>query len=253
MEEHQVKTSTTKRYLYSFSGIFFIILVWFIVSTIQKDDLIFPSLKQILSSIINILSDVDCLKYIGLDIIRIIIAIIVSFIVSIIVVFFYIRFKNSYHFIKPLLVFFKTIPVVGISIFIWLLVGGTSVPVITTILVTIPVIIQGLVGSLDEMDENLVNELKMVNINYLVAFFKVYLPYLVPYILISFFQTFGLGLKVMVTSEYLSQTKNSIGKALYNAQSNIAIDDILAWSIIIIVFVGVCEIIIKKLTKKLDY
>ena len=118
---------------------------------------------------------------------------------------------------------------------------------------TIPGIIQGLVGSLDEMDENLVNELKMVNINYLVAFFKVYLPYLVPYILISFFQTFGLGLKVMVTSEYLSQTKNSIGKALYNAKSNIAIDDILAWSIIIIVFVGVCEIIIKKLTKKLDY
>ena len=172
MEEHQVKTSTTKRYLYSFSGIFFIILVWFIVSTIQKDDLIFPSLTQISSSIINILSDVECLKYIGLDIIRIMIAIIVSFIVSIIVVFFYIRFKNSYHFIKPLLVFFKTIPVVGISIFIWLLVGGTSVPVITTILVTIPVIIQGLVGSLDEMDENLVNELKMVNINYLVAFFQ---------------------------------------------------------------------------------
>ena len=65
-----MKTSTTKRYLYSFSGIFFIILVWFIVSTIQKDDLIFPSLQQISSSIINIWSDVECLKYIGLDIIR---------------------------------------------------------------------------------------------------------------------------------------------------------------------------------------
>ena len=83
MEEHQVKTSTTKKYLYSFSGIFFIILVWFIVSTIQQDDLIFPSLKQISSSIINILSDIDCLKYIGLDIIRIIIAIIVSGTISV--------------------------------------------------------------------------------------------------------------------------------------------------------------------------
>lgn len=248
-----MKTSTTKRYIYSLSGIFFIILGWFIVSTIAENDLIFPSLKQISSSIIDILTDKDSLKYIGLDIIRIMISIVVSFVVSIVIVFFYIRFKNSYHFIKPLLVFLKTIPVVGISIFIWLLVGGASVPVITTILVTIPVIIQGLIGSIDEMDENLVNELKMVNTNYFISFFKVYLPYLVPYILISFFQTFGLGLKVMVTSEYLSQTKNSIGKALYNAQSNIAIDDILAWSIIIIVFVGVCEIIIKKLTKKLDY
>ena len=57
----------------------------------------------------------------------------------------------------------------------------------------------------------------------------------------------------MVTSEYLSQTNNSIGKALYNAQSNIALDVILAWSIIIIVFVGICETIIKKISKNLEY
>jgi ABC-type nitrate/sulfonate/bicarbonate transport system permease component len=75
----------------------------------------------------------------------------------------------------------------------------------------------------------------------------------VPYLFISFFQTFGLGLKVMVTSEYLSQTKNSIGKALYNAQSNIALDEILAWSIIIVIFVGISDIIIKRLSKTLEY
>lgn len=242
-----------KSYLYSISGILLLVLSWIIISTLANDSLIFPQIDQIVKAILNIFSKVENLKYILLDVIRIIFSIAISFIVSIVVVFFYIRFKNSYHFLKPILIFFKTIPVVAISIFIWLLVGGKSVPIITTILVTIPVIIQGLVGAINSMDKNLVDELKMVNNNHFIAFFKVYLPYLLPYIFISFFQTFGLGLKVMVTSEYLSQTNNSIGKALYNAQSNIALDVILAWSIIIIVFVGICETIIKKISKNLEY
>ncbi|MBQ8293108.1 MAG: ABC transporter permease subunit [Bacilli bacterium] len=242
-----------KSYIYSGTGILVLVLGWIIVSTVADNSLIFPTVNQIFEAIVNIFGKTDNLKYILFDILRIVFSILVSFLVSIIVVFIYIRFKNSYHFLKPILVFFKTIPVVAISIFIWLLVGGKSVPIITTVLVTIPVIIQGLIGAINSMDRNLVDELKMVNNNHFVAFFHVYLPYLLPYIFITFFQTFGLGLKVMVTSEYLSQTNNSIGKALYNAQSNIALDVILAWSIIIIVFVGLCEMVMKKISKGLEY
>ncbi len=242
-----------KSFIYSGTGIFVLVLTWLIISTLADNSLIFPSLGQILKAICDIFGKSENLKYIGFDIIRIIFSILVSFIVSIGVVYIYIRFKNSYSFLKPILVFLKTIPIVAISIFIWLLVGGKNVPIITTILVTIPVIIQGLVGAINSMDKNLLDELKLVNNNHFIAFFQVYLPYLVPYILISFFQTFGLGLKVMVTSEYLSQTNNSIGKALYNAQSTIDLDVILAWSILIVIFVGFCEAIIKKISKRLEY
>ncbi len=254
MEANLVKNSTlNKHLLFSMTGILVLILGWIILSTIKNDDLIFPKIDQIASSIINIFRKTENLKYILYDIIRIMFSIIVSFVAALIVVFIYIRFKNSFYFLKPILTFFKTIPVVAISIFIWLLIGGKNVPIITTILVTIPVIIGGLVGAIDNMDRALVDELKMVNNNHFISFFYVYLPYLLPYLFISFFQTFGLGLKVMVTSEYLSQTNNSIGKALYNSQSNIALDEILAWSIIIIVFVGICEVIIKRISKTIEY
>ena len=249
-----MKRSTwNKPFLFSITGILVLILGWIIVSTLANNDLIFPKIDQIAGAIFDIFRKGENLKYIVFDIMRIIFSIIVSFVVAVIVVFFYIRFKSSYYFLKPILVFFKTIPVIAVSVFIWLLVGGKNVPIITTILVTIPVIIGGLVGAIDNMDKSLVDELKMVNNNYMKSFFYVYLPYLVPYLFIAFFQTFGLGLKVMVTSEYLSQTKNSIGKALYNAQSNIAIDEILAWSIIIVIFVGISELLIKKISKSLEY
>ena len=249
-----MKRSTwNKPFLFSITGVLVLILGWIIISTLANNDLIFPKIDQIASAIFDIFRKVENLKYIAYDVIRIIFSIIISFVIAILTVFVYIKFKNSYHFLKPILIFFKTIPVIAISVFIWLLVGGKSVPIITTILVTVPVIIGGLVGAIDSMDQNLVDELKMVNNNHFISFFNIYLPYLLPYIFISFFQTFGLGLKVMVTSEYLSQTKNSIGKALYNAQSNIALDEILAWSIIIVIFVGICEGIIKRISKNLTY
>lgn len=249
-----MKRSTwNKPFLFSITGVLVLILGWIIISTLANNDLIFPKIDQIASAIFDIFRKVENLKYIAYDVIRIIFSIIISFVIAILTVFVYIKFKNSYHFLKPILIFFKTIPVIAISVFIWLLVGGKSVPIITTILVTVPVIIGGLVGAIDSMDQNLVDELKMVNNNHFIVFFNIYLPYLLPYIFIAFFQTFGLGLKVMVTSEYLSQTKNSIGKALYNAQSNIALDEILAWSIIIVIFVGICEGIIKRISKNLTY
>ena len=249
-----MKHSTwNKPFLFSITGVLVLILGWIIISTLANNDLIFPKIDQIASAIFDIFRKGENLKYIAYDVIRIIFSIIISFVIAILTVFVYIKFKNSYHFLKPILIFFKTIPVIAISVFIWLLVGGKSVPIITTILVTVPVIIGGLVGAIDSMDQNLVDELKMVNNNHFIAFFNIYLPYLLPYIFIAFFQTFGLGLKVMVTSEYLSQTKNSIGKALYNAQSNIALDEILAWSIIIVIFVGICEEIIKRISKNLTY
>ncbi len=254
MKQNLVKSSIwNKGYIYSTSCIFLLILTWIIISTITNNDLIFPSFVKIIKAIGDILTKMVSLKYILYDFIRIIYSVTISFLVSIVVVFVYIKFRHSYSFLKPLLVFLKTIPVVAVSIFIWLLVGGGQVPIITTILVIVPVIIQALVSAIDNMDRNLVDELRMVNNNHLVSFFQVYLPYLLPYLVMSFFQTFGLGLKVMVTSEYLSQINNSIGKALYNAQSAIQIDVILAWSVIIVCIVVACEQIMKKISKNIDY
>jgi ABC-type nitrate/sulfonate/bicarbonate transport system permease component len=145
------------------TGILVLILGWIILSTIKNNDLIFPKIDQIASSIIDIFSKTENLKYILYDIIRIMFSIIVSFVAALLVVFVYIRFKNSFYFLKPILTFFKTIPVVAISIFIWLLIGGKNVPIITTILVTIPVIIGGLVGAIDNANLITFNKTDGVN------------------------------------------------------------------------------------------
>ena len=99
------------------------------------------------------------------------------------------------------------------------------------------------------MDSVLLDDLKMLNISKFQTITKVYIP-LAPFVLMTFMQAFGLSFKVMITSEYICQTNSSIGKTLYNARSNLDMDELLAWSIIIVLAVVAVEALFKFINKR---
>jgi ABC-type nitrate/sulfonate/bicarbonate transport system permease component len=59
----------------------------------------------------------------------------------------------------------------------------------------------------------------------------------------------GLGIKVLVMAEYLSQTQNSIGNELYLAKTNIEFSEVFAWSFILIIIALFFELIINHYRK----
>ena len=82
---------------------------------------------------------------------------------------------------------------------------------------------------------------------------KVHLPITFPSILTALIQSIGLGLKVLVMAEYLSQPKYSIGNEfVYYKDISLQMEYLYAWSIILIVFVLIMEILISYISKKKD-
>jgi ABC-type nitrate/sulfonate/bicarbonate transport system permease component len=61
----------------------------------------------------------------------------------------------------------------------------------------------------------------------------------------SLLQSLGLGIKVLVMSEYLAQTQQSIGNELYMAKTNIEFSEVFAWSFILITIALLFELIIN--------
>ena len=88
------------------------------------------------------------------------------------------------------------------------------------------------------------------NYNIWKKIFQVYLPILLPNIITLVLQTFGLGFKVMVMGEYLSQTPISIGKELYNAKSYLEMDLLIAWTIVIVVITSIVEFFVNLFNNK---
>ena len=48
-----MKTSSTKKYIYSILGLFLVFFIWVIISTIKNDDYLFPSFYSIGKGLIN--------------------------------------------------------------------------------------------------------------------------------------------------------------------------------------------------------
>ena len=57
----------------------------------------------------------------------------------------------------------------------------------------------------------------------------------------------------MVMGEYFSQTPMSVGKALYNAQSFLDMDVVIAWTIMIVIITGVVEFFVNLFKEKYNY
>lgn len=229
--------------------IFIIFIGWIILSDVKNNQLIFPGVKQIFLKFENIFTSAG-LKAFGFSLYRLLISIAFSFLVSFLVMLLYIVKKWTFGFFSPIVKIMRSVPFVSFSIFVLLIFGNKSSPYIIATLVIMPIVIDGLKSGIDSIDKNLTDDLALLDIGIWKKIFQVYLPILLPNIITLVLQTFGLGFKVMVMGEYLSQTPISIGKELYNAKSYLEMDLLIAWTIVIVVITSIVEFFVNLFNNK---
>jgi len=91
----------------------------------------------------------------------------------------------------------------------------------------------------------------MVGSNNLYAIFKVYIPMIRPFIFMGLIQSMGLGIKVMVMAELISQTRYSIGNQIYLQKINLNMASLFAWTFVLVIIVVIIELFINHIKKKM--
>ena len=243
-----MKASITKNKILSItfatSSILLLLLFWIILTNIYNNSLIFPSIGQIFTSMKEILSSISSLKAIGMTILRSIICLLITSL--------YVAYPLSVNFFKPLIRIMRSVPLAILSIFIFILIGSKKGPYVITILMTLPVVFEGLILGVNEIPEGITDELKMLNVKTSQKIIDIYIPMMKPYIIMSIVQALGMSFKVLIMGEYICQTKNSIGKELYNIKIDLDMASLLAYGILIVIIVFVLEIVVNKLKEKLN-
>ena len=106
---------------------------------------------------------------------------------------------------------------------------------------------------MENINKEILDEVKLTSSNNLKVLFKVHLPIIFPTILTAIIQSIGLGLKVLVMAEYISQPDYSIGNEfVYYKDIAMEMEYLYAWSIILVLFVLSVEILISYISKKRD-
>ena len=145
----------------------------------------------------------------------------------------------------------RSMPLAVISIFIFILIGDRIGPYIITILMSLPVVLEGMMTSVDQINSDIIDEVKMLPGRIGQKIKSVYLPIVFPYVMMCLIQTLGMSFKVMIMGEYICQTSTSIGKVLYGVKMNIEMDYLVAYGILIVLIAGLLECVIKYWKKRL--
>lgn len=250
-----MRHSTTKSKIVSstlsVSAVLFVLFLWIIVSSIYQNDLIFPSIRRIIQAFFHIFQTPSSLKAIGFTCIRVICSVVICFLLGFMITSIYIICPTSIHFFKPIIQMMRSMPLAVISIFIFILIGDRIGPYIITILMSLPVVLEGMMTSVDQINSNIIDEVKMLPGRIGQKIKSVYLPIVFPYVMMCLIQTLGMSFKVMIMGEYICQTSTSIGKVLYGVKMNIEMDYLVAYGILIVLIAGLLECVIKYWKKRL--
>ncbi|MCM1260954.1 MAG: hypothetical protein NC182_07490 [Prevotella sp.] len=251
-----MRHSTTKSKIVSstlsVSAILFIFLLWMIISSIYQNDMIFPSIKRIIQAFFRIFETSSSLKAIGFTCARVILSVAICFFLGSLITGIYIVFPISIHFFKPIIQMMRSTPLAVISIFIFILLGDKIGPYMITILMSLPVVLEGLTTAVDQISADIIDEVRMLPGSIGQKMKSIYFPITLPYVMMCLIQTLGMSFKVMIMGEYICQTNTSIGKVLYSVKMNIEMDSLVAYGILIVVIVGLLECGIKYLKKRLS-
>ncbi|MBQ2891386.1 MAG: ABC transporter permease subunit [Bacilli bacterium] len=244
-----MKDSIIKRVVFSATTILLLFLGWIIISVIKNNDLIYPKIDKIFIKLLECFRW-DNFKFLLFTFSRVIISVGISLVVSILIIILYLKFPSSYSLFSPIIRMMRTMPFICISLFIIIIFSSNLSPYIIAFLLIIPLMTEGLKDGVDRLDKNLMDDLALHEIKFIDKLRLVYLPLIMPTIILTLLQTFGLGFKVMIMGEYFAQTKNSMGLVLNIAKSNLWMDEVIAWTILIVLVVSIIEILINIFNKK---
>lgn len=243
-----------KKMFWISSSIFVLFIIWVVTYQAIDHPLIMPSPQSVFLSLIGIVTDAKSIGIILTSVLRLIISIALSAILGIVLGMLSGLNQKVSWVMKPYVTILRTIPVISIIVIFLILFGYTVTPFIITFLMVFPIVFQAAESGIKAINHELIDVYNLEKHDFLISIRHLYFPMIQKYLFLSFLQSFGLGLKVLVMAEYLGQTRNSIGNALYLAKTNLDFSEVFAWTILLILISFAIEFVIHdyQVKKLLD-
>lgn len=250
MQNKLIKNSFIKsRYIFSLTTIIIFVFVWVLLSNNANNSYAFPSLSVIGDSFKKLLVEYNIVVL--KTILKIVISVFVGVIISLGIVALYILKKDLIGFFEPILEFLHVVPIIGISLYLFLIFDDLSTPpYVITVMVVVPIIVKALVTAIDNIDKTVLDALKLEQVTFSQKLFNVYIPLIMPYFLMALLQSFSLGVKAMIMGEYICYVNGSLGALMYNSKLE---DNGLLIAILLVLFLIsiLCEVVVKAIQRKL--
>jgi NitT/TauT family transport system permease protein len=233
------------------SSVLSIVFLWYIIYLIVDHPLLIPPISKVIETFFKMLIESSFLNALWHTAFRLIISLLVSSICGISLGYLSAKNKSVELVLRPHVTILKTIPVISVIIIMYILVGYQIAPYIITFFMIFPIFYQATYQGIKAINQDLLDVYHLEMENRYLEIKYVYLNNIKDFLILASYQSFGLGFKVLVTSEYITQTQHSIGKLLYQAKVNLQYDYVFAITILLIIITVLVEVFMTSFKKKM--
>lgn len=137
-------------------------------------------------------------------------------------------------FLRPWIVFMRSVPVVAFILLALVWFKSGSVPVFIGFLTMFPMICTNVVEGMKNVDGEMVEMAKFYKVEKKRIVREIYIPAITPFAISGVSSAFGIGWRAVVIGEVLSQPEYGIGSMMHAAQSFLNVEALIAWTLIAI-------------------
>lgn len=156
--------------------------------------------------------------------------------------------------IQPMILVLRSTPVASFIILVYVLIRLADLPLISVSIVIVTVMVTPLFfNNLTEGYDTFRRDLAEVAAVYRFSFGKkikvLWWPQLRPYVSAALTSSLGLAWKAGISAEVICSLKNTIGRYLADAKSNLDIDLLFAWTMTVILLSMLLEALFRRLSR----
>ena len=153
--------------------------------------------------------------------------------------------------LSPLLSAVRATPVTSFIVLALVWLSSTRVPVLTGLLMTLPVVYSALVQAVRAIDPKLLEMARLYRFGALGTLTQVIIPAALPAVVESCLTAIGLCWKAVVAAEVIGVPKLAVGSRLYEAKIYLETDSLLAWTILIVLLSVALEKLLRRAARRL--
>ncbi len=216
----------------SVSAIVLMWLVWIISYYSVKNDYIIPSFSATVKSFFLCFAESGFWIAFCMTALRTFAAFAVSFAAAALFAALSVSFKGASAFLKPIMVFLRTVPTLAVILVLLVWTNPEAAPVAVTFLVLFPMIYSQLTAAADGVDKKLLQMVKVYGIKRSDVIRKIYLPQISVSVFSQTGANISLGLKIMISAEVLSLTYRSLGGLMQSARGYLEMPRLAALTLV---------------------
>ena len=144
--------------------------------------------------------------------------------------------------LSPLLTIIKSTPVASFIILLLIWIGRDALPSVIVLLMVLPVVWGNVCAGIRTTDPLLLRTAKVFGFSRWRTLRRVYVPWVMPHFLSACRTSLGLAWKSGIAAEVLTVPALSIGKMLYESKLYWEVQDLFAWTVMVIL----CSLVIEK-------